>query len=54
VVSDDYPYRYSCLSVILRRFLGWSYRMWVGQNMIIAGRRMALPAVTRKRHGRGR
>src|SRR4051794_12645278 len=23
-------YGYSCLSAILRRFLGWSYRMWVG------------------------
>jgi len=55
VLSQDYPYRYPCLSVILRRFLGWSYRMWVvGQYMIVAERRMALPAVTLKRHRRGR
>jgi hypothetical protein len=48
---------YSCLSAILRRFLGWSYRMWVGQSKMITLRCISLRAplrgVRRKRRGRG-
>lgn len=54
-VSTAYPGRYSCLSAILRRFLGWSYRMWDGQRMIVvAERATAFRPMRQKRYGRGR
>jgi hypothetical protein len=58
-LSDAYTRHdgYSCLSAILRRFLGWSYRMWVWQHMIVTPRRVLLRGLLggtgRKRQGRG-
>jgi hypothetical protein len=45
---------YSCLSAILRRLLGWSYRMWVGQCSLVAQRVNWLRSVIENRHGRER
>lgn len=45
---------YSCLFAILRRLLGWSYRMWVGQCRIVAQHINWLRSVMENRHGRER
>src|ERR1700733_5832004 len=39
---------------ILRRSLGWSYRMWVGHCKVVAQRVISLRSVIENRHGRGR
>src|SRR5579875_587547 len=54
VLSSANCHGYSCPSAILRRLLGWSYRMWVGVGRIVTDRHRASRAPAQKRHSRGR